>query len=178
MKQIKPKDILAKLHVQSFRCAYTGIPLTPGDTSADHIKPVCDGGNHSADNIALVLRKVNAAKGTMSLEEFREMCQLVVSHLGAVPIPPPLPITSGELSGCDDPVEILTKLGYFDAADDYVKLRQFKIWTENNKNKRVGYTTTSDEICEKKQQKIAELNAEIAKLQVRRSNLRRMPLAS
>ena len=65
---------------QEYRCAMTGEPLTPENTSLDHINPLRRGGNHSADNIQFVLPEINRMKGTMPREEFVRMCRLVASH--------------------------------------------------------------------------------------------------
>lgn len=74
MKKIKASDFMRILHKQNFRCAYTGVELKPDESSADHIIPVCKGGSHSPDNIAVVTKKVNSMKGTLSYDEFVELC--------------------------------------------------------------------------------------------------------
>lgn len=78
----KPKDILALLEKQQHRCAYTGHTLTPGNVSADHFVPVSEGGTHDIDNIRLVTRDVNRAKGAMPFADFVKMCKDVVAQHG------------------------------------------------------------------------------------------------
>jgi 5-methylcytosine-specific restriction endonuclease McrA len=79
-KRIKATDIRKKLNEQNFRCAYTGDELTPKNVSADHLAPISRGGSHALDNIRLVTMEVNAAKGTLSLDEFVALCRKVVAH--------------------------------------------------------------------------------------------------
>lgn len=78
--RITPKDILQLLETQQYRCAYTGEELTPDNVSADHIIPLKRGGEHSLKNICLVTRAANQAKGTLALDEFRDLCRKVVTH--------------------------------------------------------------------------------------------------
>lgn len=80
--RVKPRDIMAILEAQGYRCAYTGDELTPENTSADHRVPFSRGGSHGPENISLVLGVVNAAKGGMTLQEFVEMCRKVVATFG------------------------------------------------------------------------------------------------
>lgn len=77
---VKPRDLLGLLGRQQYRCALTGDELTPENTTADHKIPVSRGGSHELDNIALVTAKANAAKGTMTTEEFVALCRRVASY--------------------------------------------------------------------------------------------------
>lgn len=79
---IKPRQILALLKKQDYRCAYTGDLLTPDEVGADHVIPISKGGPHQIENIALVTQAVNTAKGTMTLDEFISMCRKVVRTFG------------------------------------------------------------------------------------------------
>lgn len=66
--------VYALLKRQGFACALSGRELTPASMRADHIVAVSKGGSRFMENIQLVTDQVNAAKGTMSNEEFIEMC--------------------------------------------------------------------------------------------------------
>jgi 5-methylcytosine-specific restriction endonuclease McrA len=74
------KELLGILSAQDYRCALSGHPLTPANASADHIVPLCRGGTHAPDNAQIVTREINRAKGTMTNEEFINLCRLVVEH--------------------------------------------------------------------------------------------------
>jgi 5-methylcytosine-specific restriction endonuclease McrA len=72
-------DLWAKLEDQNFRCALTGELLTPTNFSLDHIVPISEGGNLTAENSQLVLKTANRAKNTMSQTEFIDMCRKVAA---------------------------------------------------------------------------------------------------
>ena len=76
----KARDLLHILAAQDYRCALSGQALTPSNTSADHIVPVCRGGTNAENNAQIVTKEINRAKGTMTNEEFINMCRLVVEH--------------------------------------------------------------------------------------------------
>jgi hypothetical protein len=170
---MKQKQILEKLHQQRFICRYTGEPLTPGNTSPDHIIPCADGGTDDPENIAMVTRDVNFAKGAMSLSAFRLMCQRVVNHLGPVGVPMASLQSPEDLSGCEDPVEILTRLGYLKAAASVVETNKKMVWTLKNSAKLKGIGEDGNCKCGQKLGKIAELTKEVAQLQMKRSVLRK-----
>tara|TARA_R110002095_G_scaffold165188_2_gene143387 strand:+ start:1802 stop:2365 length:564 start_codon:yes stop_codon:yes gene_type:complete len=69
------KEIIAK---QDYRCNLTNRKLSPENASADHIKPVSQGGAHAIENIQILDKQINTAKGTMSNKEFVCMCIEVV----------------------------------------------------------------------------------------------------
>jgi len=73
------------LRRQDFRCALTGQRLTPTNFALDHVVPVVEGGDFTADNSQLVLKTVNRAKNTMSQAEFIKMCRQVARHFAADP---------------------------------------------------------------------------------------------
>lgn len=167
------KQILEKLHQQKFLCRYTGEPLTPDSTSPDHIVPCSSGGTDESDNIALVTRDVNYAKGAMSLEAFRLMCQRVVNTLGSLDVPLAPIKAPEELSGCEDPAEILTRLGYLKAAAVVVETNKKLTWTLNNIKKRKGISSDGNCKCGGILSKIAELSKQVARLQTQRSELKK-----
>lgn len=96
-KPVKPKEIMRLLEKQEFRCAYTRATLTPDNISADHFVPVSEGGSHSIDNIRLVTREINRAKGTLSYAEFVKLCKDVVDSATQ-----PVANTQGSENGPED----------------------------------------------------------------------------
>jgi 5-methylcytosine-specific restriction endonuclease McrA len=77
---ITTSEAEAILNRQSYRCALSGMPLTPDDLALDHIVPVSEGGDFSASNAQFVTKTVNRAKHTMSQQEFILMCRRIASH--------------------------------------------------------------------------------------------------
>jgi 5-methylcytosine-specific restriction endonuclease McrA len=94
---IKASELLAILKRQNYRCAASGRPLTPQTASIDHKVAVARGGEHGIDNLWILHVEANAAKGTLSVEEFVQLCRDVVNFMdrppGAtaepVPVAPP-----------------------------------------------------------------------------------------
>jgi 5-methylcytosine-specific restriction endonuclease McrA len=69
------KSLLKLLETQGGLCALTGRVLTPENVAVDHIEPYSAGvGQHCLENIQLIVREANSAKGTMSNVAFIEMC--------------------------------------------------------------------------------------------------------
>lgn len=75
-------NVLRLLDWQRYRCALTGRPLEPQTASLDHMVPVRCGGQHCIDNVQVLHRQVNRAKGTLTNEEFIQLCREVVEHVG------------------------------------------------------------------------------------------------
>ncbi|MGE3807074.1 MAG: HNH endonuclease, partial [Gemmataceae bacterium] len=71
-------DVLTLIKNQQFRCALTGRLLEPDTASLDHVVPVSRGGPHSIDNAQALHKDVNRAKGTLTNDEFIELCREVV----------------------------------------------------------------------------------------------------
>jgi 5-methylcytosine-specific restriction endonuclease McrA len=78
--KVKAKELRELIEKQQYKCALTGRGLTPETAAADHIQPVSNGGGHVIENIQILHRDVNAAKGTMNNEEFLRMCYEVIEH--------------------------------------------------------------------------------------------------
>lgn len=68
---------MAILEAQGHKCALTGLPMTPKNASLDHVTPLSRGGEHDASNCQWIFDFVNTAKGSMTQEEFIEMCRAV-----------------------------------------------------------------------------------------------------
>jgi len=67
-------QLMSLLQLQQFRCALTGVMLTPEIARCDHIAPVSDGGTNQLENLQWVTEDVNKAKGVMSQDAFIAMC--------------------------------------------------------------------------------------------------------
>ena len=73
--------VLKLIKTASYRCALTGRKLTPETAALDHCIPVSRGGKHEIANAQLLHRDVNRAKGTLTNEEFIDLCRDVVKHV-------------------------------------------------------------------------------------------------
>ena len=62
---------------QEFRCALTGVKITPENAVVDHIEPIANGGDHSIENLQWVHKEVNRMKGSMEQSEFIDICRKV-----------------------------------------------------------------------------------------------------
>jgi hypothetical protein len=84
IETVSRTQILAILDAQGYRCALTGWKLTPETASIDHVQPLSRGGDHVVANAQIVDWRVNAAKGTLTNEEFVEMCLAVASNQAGI----------------------------------------------------------------------------------------------
>lgn len=66
---------------QGYKCALTGRTLTPETAFVDHVTPVSSGGSNAIENLQVVHADVNEAKGTMTQEEFIQLCRDVVAWI-------------------------------------------------------------------------------------------------
>jgi len=64
---------------QEYRCALSGVVLSPDCASLDHIEPLSKGGTHTLDNVQIVHPVVNTLKGEMSQKEFIGWIKLIAS---------------------------------------------------------------------------------------------------
>lgn len=74
------KQILELIERQNYRCALSGRKLTPETASLDHVVPLSRGGKHDISNLQVLDFRVNAAKGTLTIEEFTTLCGEVIEH--------------------------------------------------------------------------------------------------
>jgi hypothetical protein len=79
LDRLPPAEIMTLLLRQNFRCALTGQSLNPSNAALDHIRPICRGGSHTIRNMQALLDTVNRAKGTMTQDEFIQLCREVVT---------------------------------------------------------------------------------------------------
>lgn len=77
--EVSLAGVFAMLEKQSYRCALTGRPLAPENTSLDHLIPVSRGGAHCLGNGQLLQTEVNRAKAALTNDEFIALCREVVA---------------------------------------------------------------------------------------------------
>lgn len=77
--RVTSKKLLKKLECQDWKCALSGVELTPEAASLDHKKPLTDGGGDDMVNVQIVHVTINTMKGTMGEKEFVWWCQLVAA---------------------------------------------------------------------------------------------------
>jgi hypothetical protein len=65
---------------QKYKCALSGLSLTPETAQLDHVVALSDGGSNCIDNLQWLDAVVNRAKGTMSQDDFVMMCVRVAKH--------------------------------------------------------------------------------------------------
>lgn len=70
------KDLIEK---QEFRCAISGVVLTPDTAALDHVIPFEQGGKHEPQNVQWVHDEVNRMKGQMREAEFIEWCRKIAA---------------------------------------------------------------------------------------------------
>lgn len=86
---VRVRQLLEKLNQQGNACAISGLPISESDADIDHIIPVSRGGSSEIENLQWVSRKINRMKGSMTSEEFVDMCLMVAKHtLHNTPTPP------------------------------------------------------------------------------------------
>jgi len=71
-------NVLQLLEYQSYRCALTGRKLTPETAALDHIVPIRCGGEHVIENAQVLHKDANRAKGSLTADEFVQLCREVV----------------------------------------------------------------------------------------------------
>ncbi len=64
---------------QEYRCALSGIKLTPDNAALDHIVPLSEGGQHTISNCQWLLPEINAMKGTMEQGAFVRLCKTIAA---------------------------------------------------------------------------------------------------
>lgn len=76
-KAVTQTQLMELLEQQDFKCALSGIQLTPKSAALDHITPVADNGTHDISNLQWLNHNVNRMKGRMSQQAFVEVCRQV-----------------------------------------------------------------------------------------------------
>jgi len=70
--------LLDLLRSQDFRCALSGVELTPKTAQLDHRIPISKGGKHDMTNVWFLHKEVNRAKNTATEQAFIAMCRRVI----------------------------------------------------------------------------------------------------
>jgi 5-methylcytosine-specific restriction endonuclease McrA len=65
------------IQAQEYRCALSGMKITPETARIDHKIPVSAGGGDEIENLQWVHQEVNRMKGTLDNEEFLDICRKV-----------------------------------------------------------------------------------------------------
>ena len=79
--RVTAKRIRKMVDRQGYRCYLSGRPMEPETASPDHMLPLSRGGANTIDNICIVDRDINRAKGTQTISEFVAMCREVVEWM-------------------------------------------------------------------------------------------------
>ncbi len=79
------------LKYQKYRCALSGRKLVPQIAALDHIVPIRLDGEHTIDNVQVLHRDVNRAKGSMTNAEFIRLCREVIHFQACRPLGPVSP---------------------------------------------------------------------------------------
>jgi len=78
-RRVSTSNVLLLLKQQQYRCALTGRELTPQTAALDHILPIRCGGEHVMENVQVLHKDVNRAKGSLTNDEFINLCNDVVN---------------------------------------------------------------------------------------------------
>jgi hypothetical protein len=81
-KKANAEQLMQLIKRQSFRCALSGVEISPETARLDHIMPVSQGGTDEIVNLQWLHVDANTAKGTMSQEQFILMCRRVSGYRG------------------------------------------------------------------------------------------------
>ena len=70
-------QLMQAIKNQQYRCALSGVEISPKTAELDHKTALSEGGSNLIDNLQWLDANVNRAKGTMSQDEFITMCRRV-----------------------------------------------------------------------------------------------------
>lgn len=76
---VKQSHLMNLVESQHYRCALSGIELSPETASLDHVIPIASGGHHEISNLQWLNCEVNRMKGTLSVEVFVDICRRVAA---------------------------------------------------------------------------------------------------
>ena len=77
---VSTANVVRLLEYQNYRCALTGRQLTPQTAALDHVVPIRFGGVHAIENAQVLHKDVNRAKGSLTSDEFIQLCREVAAH--------------------------------------------------------------------------------------------------
>lgn len=75
------KELMQLIEKQNYKCALSGIDLSPQVAELDHIVPRSKGGSDHISNLQWVHRRINRMKGSMSNETFIQTCKLITCNV-------------------------------------------------------------------------------------------------
>lgn len=75
--KVDPEFLKRLIEKQEYRCALSGVVLTPDEAELDHVVPFEQGGKHVKSNVQWVHKDVNRMKAQMRQPEFLEWCRKV-----------------------------------------------------------------------------------------------------
>jgi hypothetical protein len=78
-KKIDAEFLKRLIEKQEYRCALSGVVLTPDEAELDHTVPFEQGGRHTKANVQWVHKEVNRMKSQMRQVEFVEWCRKVAA---------------------------------------------------------------------------------------------------
>lgn len=73
-------DLMDLLKKQDYKCALTGVVLTPKNANIDHIFPRSQGGSDLPSNLQWIVDNINKMKGSLDQSTFIELCGMVWKH--------------------------------------------------------------------------------------------------
>jgi 5-methylcytosine-specific restriction endonuclease McrA len=82
IQKVKQKYNISEAN-HTFTCVYTGETLDwkdPGKYQYDHILPKSRGGKDTLENLQIISTDANQAKGSMTHDEFVELCKKVAER--------------------------------------------------------------------------------------------------
>jgi 5-methylcytosine-specific restriction endonuclease McrA len=71
------KELYQLVEKQDYRCALSGMKITPKTSRIDHKTPVSVGGSDEIENLQWVHEELNRMKGSLDNDEFIEICRKV-----------------------------------------------------------------------------------------------------
>ena len=71
------QQLMDLLEQQEYRCALSGVKLTPEMAELDHKVPLSKGGSNAISNVQWVHKRINRMKGSMKQDDFIDMCSKV-----------------------------------------------------------------------------------------------------
>lgn len=74
---VTAKQLRKLIDAQQYKCALTGIDLTPRAASLDHVVSLQQGGSNDLENVQIVHVCVNYCKRTLSNDQFINMCHAI-----------------------------------------------------------------------------------------------------
>lgn len=74
------RQLRDKLILQEYMCFFTGLSLDVASLRLAHIVPASDGGTFDVDNLAWTSHQINRMMGTMTGQEFVDLCRKIAKN--------------------------------------------------------------------------------------------------